>query len=74
MLSKSIFRGAFAYLEYLHEVVLVFFYFAFIVCVQLADNATNLQNMKKFRDDMEKEVTQLKATVESIREKVGSSS
>jgi hypothetical protein len=40
--------------------------------VQLADNATNLQNMKKFRDDTEKEVTQLKATVESIREKVGS--
>lgn len=49
----------------------VFFYFAFNVCVQLADNATNLQNMKTFRDDMEKEVTQLKATVESIREKVG---
>lgn len=37
----------------------------------MQDNATNLQNMKKFRDDMEKEVTTLKATVESIREKVG---
>lgn len=72
ILIEDLNLGAFEYVEYLCEIVLVSFYFTFNLCMQLADNATNLQSMKLLRDETDKEVTQLKATIESIREKVGS--